>query len=217
MTARVSAVRGAVRRAHHALLTLRSTRHTVMRDVFDRPAPAPHAFAAFGEGSWIVPPCEVTGAADIEIGENVVVLEHSSVRVFGTDPSARPRLRLGDRVRLGRFVTIVCEAGIELGDDVAGSDCITITDTWRDAAFQDDGPGGLPLPRAEPIRVGSGAYLGYGCTIGPGVHVGAGGFVGEGAVVTEDVAPFTVVYGSPAVVVRRYDDSTASWKGPRWP
>ena len=53
-----------------------------------------------------------------------------------------------------------------------------------------------------------GATLRRGCRIGggvvllPGVEVGAEGFVAAGSVVTRDVAPGTLVMGTPARVVR---------------
>jgi acetyltransferase-like isoleucine patch superfamily enzyme len=187
-----------------------------MREVYEQLPPVPGAFHRFGAGSWLVPPCEVIGAPAIAIGENVVLLEFSSLRVLG-DVTAGPKLVLGDRVRLTRFVTIVCEVSVDIGDDVASSDGVAVIDTWRDL------PGGLGIgderlawPPA-PVRIDNGAYLGYGSTILPGVHVGEGAFVGEGAVVVEDVPAHTLVYGNPARVIRRYDPVAGAWEGPRWP
>ena len=37
--------------------------------------------------------------------------------------------------------------------------------------------------------------------------------MGEGAVVIHDVPPYSVVYGDPAVIVRRYDPDAESWSG----
>jgi acetyltransferase-like isoleucine patch superfamily enzyme len=188
-----------------------------MRDVIERPAPLRGAFARHGEGTWIVPPCEVIGAESIALGEAIVILEHSCVRVLEPSAAVNPKLRIGDRVRLGRFLTIVCQTDIELADDVSSSDCVTIVDTWSDLSCTVDGPGGLPLPLGGRIRIETGAYLGYGCTIGPGVRVGEGAFVGEGAVVLHDVDAYTVVYGNPASVTRRFDSADQKWHGPEWP
>ena len=211
------AVALAVERARRAGRDLRSTRHTVMRDVFERRSPPPRAFARHDDTSWVVPPCEVLGPESISIGDSVVILEHGSLRVLGAEGASEALLRIGDGVRLGRFLTIVCEIGVELGQRVAGSDCVTIRDTWGDVGVTAGGTGGLPLPEGRPVFIADGAYLGYGSTITPGVRVGEGAFVGEGAVVLEDVEPFTVVYGNPACVVRRYDAGSRRWEGPRWP
>jgi acetyltransferase-like isoleucine patch superfamily enzyme len=47
--------------------------------------------------------------------------------------------------------------------------------------------------------------VGAGAVLLPGVEVGEEAFVGAGAVVTRDVAPRTLVVGSPARFVRELD------------
>jgi maltose O-acetyltransferase len=58
------------------------------------------------------------------------------------------------------------------------------------------------LVRNEKVTVGDHAWLGAGCILLPGVHVGEGAIIGAGAVVIRDVAPYTVVAGVPARLVR---------------
>jgi maltose O-acetyltransferase len=55
---------------------------------------------------------------------------------------------------------------------------------------------------AEPVTIGSGAWLGSRTTLLPGVTVGAGAVVAAGSVVHQDVAPDTLVAGAPARPVR---------------
>lgn len=50
--------------------------------------------------------------------------------------------------------------------------------------------------------VGHDTWLGHGCMIKPEVRVGDGAVVAAGAVVTRDVAPYTIVAGTPAVSLR---------------
>jgi virginiamycin A acetyltransferase len=111
-------------------------------------------------------------------------------------------------------VHIACAASVEIGPEVSSSDFATITDSW--ALFT--GPvRTVPPPPPAPVVVERGAYLGFGSIVGPGVRVGEGAFVGEQAVVVNDVAPHSVVYGNPAVEVRRYEAVTGEWIGPRFP
>nr|WP_165899870.1 DapH/DapD/GlmU-related protein [Pseudaminobacter arsenicus] len=56
--------------------------------------------------------------------------------------------------------------------------------------------------RAKRVRIGHDSWIGHGVTILPGVTIGDGAVVGAGAVVTRDVAPYTIVAGVPARVVR---------------
>ncbi len=52
--------------------------------------------------------------------------------------------------------------------------------------------------RDRPIWIQDDCWLGVNVVIGPGVTVGKGAVVGANSVVLEDVAPYTVVAGSPA-------------------
>jgi acetyltransferase-like isoleucine patch superfamily enzyme len=124
-------------------------------------------------------------------------------------------VRLADAVRLGRFNTIISEAEVVLEEDVAGSDFVTIFDTWRYPASVP--LGGAPPAGPAPVIIEAGAYLGFNCTIWPGVRVGRGAYVGEDAVVVEDVPSHAVVYGNPATVTRRYDSERSTWERPAWP
>jgi chloramphenicol O-acetyltransferase type B len=50
--------------------------------------------------------------------------------------------------------------------------------------------------------IGDGAWIGMRAMLMPGVSIGEGAVVASGAIVTKDVAPYTIVAGSPAVPVR---------------
>lgn len=53
------------------------------------------------------------------------------------------------------------------------------------------------------VTIGHDVWIGHGVTILPGVTVGTGAVIGAGAVVSKDVAPYTIVGGVPARVIRR--------------
>lgn len=64
--------------------------------------------------------------------------------------------------------------------------------------------------RAKRVTIGHDTWLGHGSTVLPGVTVGDGAAVGAGAVVSKDVAPYTIVAGVPAKLIReRFDRRTA--------
>ena len=190
-------------RIRRALAGVRPLRTTAMRFTPGSAPLAPGAFAAFGSSSWIVPPTFVVGAAGIEIGSNVAVLERGTLHCA---PGAE--LHIGDGVVLGPGCCVYSSRSIHIGTRVSASDHVTILDSWGPAER---------APEPEPVVIEAGAYLGCGAVIGPGVRVGAGAFVGEGSHVLSDVEPHTVVYGSPAVVVRRWRPDEAAWVGARFP
>ncbi len=56
--------------------------------------------------------------------------------------------------------------------------------------------------RARRVTIGHDVWIGHGAVILPGVTIGNGAVIGANAVVTKDVAPFTIVAGVPARVLR---------------
>lgn len=59
--------------------------------------------------------------------------------------------------------------------------------------------------RIAPVVIEDCVFVGTGCIVMPGVRIGYGSVVAAGSVVTKDVAPYSVVAGNPATVVRRAD------------
>lgn len=57
--------------------------------------------------------------------------------------------------------------------------------------------------------VGNDVWIGFEAVVMPGVTIGDGAIVGARSVVTHDVAPYSVVAGSPARLIRhRFDETT---------
>ncbi|HEX6460196.1 MAG TPA: acyltransferase [Thermoleophilaceae bacterium] len=175
--------------------------------------PPPEAFAAFGQGSMIAPPAMVPCPRLIEIGEGVFVMPGAwlSVMEEHNGRNYEPRLRIGDRVSLGRDAVVACIGSVEIEDDVLSADRIFIGDTYHDYRNPRMPVARQHLIDPRPVRIGRGAFLGVGAIVLPGVTVGENGYVGAGAVVTEDVPPRSVVVGNPARVVKRWDDAAGEW------
>ncbi len=64
--------------------------------------------------------------------------------------------------------------------------------------------------RENRVSIGHDVWIGHGATVLPGVTVGDGAVIGAGAVVSRDVAPYTIVGGVPAKLIReRFPRSVA--------
>jgi acetyltransferase-like isoleucine patch superfamily enzyme len=81
------------------------------------------------------------------------------------------------------------------------------------------------LEEYAPVNVGNDVWIGTAAVIRGGINIGDGAIIGAGAVVTHDVAPYTIVGGVPARVIRqRFDPQTVKFlldfkwwdKGDEW-
>ena len=72
-------------------------------------------------------------------------------------------------------------------------------DYWPDAENE---AGFFDWRRDHRVTIGHDVWIGHGATLLPGVTIGNGAVIGAGAVVSKDVAPYTIVGGVPAKLIR---------------
>jgi galactoside O-acetyltransferase len=111
------------------------------------------------------------------VGKDVYVGEDL---IIIDEPSDRGMVHIGDRVAISPRVTLVTSSRPNFS---------------RIAAY-------VPV-KHEGITIENDAWLGTGVVVLPGTRIGEGAVVGANSVVTEDVAPYTIVAGSPARVIRK--------------
>lgn len=78
--------------------------------------------------------------------------------------------------------------------------------TYRASAYFDgeaDDAAFFDWRRSHRVEIGHDVWIGHGAIILPGRQIGTGSVVAAGAIVTRDVAPYTIVAGNPARVIRR--------------
>jgi acetyltransferase-like isoleucine patch superfamily enzyme len=117
---------------------------------------------------------------NVELGEGTVLNAHLTLY-----DEYRGLVSFGERVAVATGVTIVAASGAN-------------NSRLADLPYVQE-----HLIQTERVRIEDDAWIGTHAVILPGVTVGRGAIVGAGAVVTRDVAPFSVVAGVPAVVVRQ--------------
>lgn len=151
---------------------------------------------------FIHPDCEITDSifgAWTEVGRGSRIA-HSS---FG-DYAYCDRYADIANARIGKFANIAAFSRIGATDhplDTAACHHFLYRsdDYWddadRDAAF-------FAQRRARVATIGHDTWIGAGAMVKPEVSLGDGAVVAAGAIVTRDVAPYTIVAGTPATVLR---------------
>ena len=166
-------------------------------------------FHSFGEKSIICwPPTTILNAQHIAIGESTMIGPHvalSAGMVEGQEALHSPVVTIGDRCLIGRGSGIVGHFRIEIGDDVWTGHHVYITD--QNHGYENiDVPISVQSQPERSVRIGNRSWIGHGSVILPGVSIGTHVVVGANSVVTKDIPDYCVAVGSPARVIRQYQN-----------
>jgi len=107
------------------------------------------------------------------------------------------RLSIGRGTSVGPGVTFYNLGGLTIGARVVISQNAYLCGGTHDYTLPT-----YPL-MCKPLAIDDDVWIGAAAFLCPGVRIGQGAVVGACAVVTKDVAPWTVVAGNPARVIRR--------------
>ncbi len=122
-------------------------------------------------------------------------------------------IEVGDECFIGVDTRIWSASSIHIGDRVLISHQVNIFDNQTHPVlaskrhahfktiFSSGHPGSIDLGE-RPVIIEDDVWVGCGAIILRGVHIGRGAIVGAGSVVTKNVAPWTVVAGNPAELIR---------------
>jgi len=165
-------------------------------------------FGAFGTGACLAfPLSDVVNPRAIHIGADTLIGKYATLSVgYGPDQPVLPErgLVIGQRCVLGARVCITAHESIEIGDDVWCGQDVFVSDASH--GYQDpDVPIGRQFGAHQPVRIGSGTWIGHGAMILPGTVIGRNVVVAAGSVVRGEVPDHAVVGGVPARLIRRRD------------
>lgn len=170
-------------------------------------------FGSFGPGACLAfPLSDVVNAPAIHVGQDTLIGKYATLSVgYGPTQAVLPErgLVIGERCVLGARVCITAHESIEIGDDVWFGQDVFVSDASH--GYQDpEVPIGRQFGAHQPVRVGSGSWIGHGAIILPGTTIGRNVVVAAGSVVRGDVPDHAVVGGVPAKLIRRLD-AAGSW------
>lgn len=128
------------------------------------------------------------------LGDGVVLRNRPVAVELAT--SSEGTLRIGQRTSINSGTSIHADRSVHIGERVRIGPYVHIMDT----AFHNVGLD-RTRPEAQPIEIGDDVWICVKSTVLPGVRIGRGAVVAANSVVTTDVAPFSIVAGSPAKAI----------------
>lgn len=171
-------------------------------------------FESFGEGSLIMwPYTTIFNEGYIRIGANTLIgkdVALSAGMVPGQKCITSPVVTIGDNCLIGRGSGIVGHLSITIGNNVWTGHHVYVTDQNHD--YRDvTAPIGQQSQPERPVVIGDDSWIGHGTVVLPGAQIGKHVVIGANSVVTGNIPDYSVAVGSPAKVIRQYNESDG-WK-----
>ena len=117
----------------------------------------------------------------------------------------------GDKLIIGKFCQIA--AGVEFIMNGANHQMNAVS-TFPFYIFEGwdmEAPSPSDLPLRGDTIIGNDVWIGQNATILPGIQIGDGAIIGANSVVGGNVAPYAIVVGNPArMIKKRFDDELIS-------
>ena len=112
-----------------------------------------------------------------------------------------------DNLIIGKFCQIAAGVEFVMNDANHKMNAVTTFPFYTLEGWEMNTPDPSEMPFKGNTVIGNDVWIGQNAVILPGVHVGDGAIIGANSVVGSDVAPYTIVIGNPAKVLRkRFDD-----------
>ena len=112
-----------------------------------------------------------------------------------------------DKLIIGKFCQIASSVEFIMNGANHQMNSVSTFPFYTLEGWEQTPPAQNDLPIKGDTIIGNDVWIGQNATILPGVHIGDGAIIGANSVIGSNVAPYTIVAGNPAKVIRkRFDD-----------
>ena len=167
----------------------------------------------------IVNPERITMGDDVNLGPNALLI---AVTGYPGPTMQHPQrcerkqafdshISIGSRVTSTGQLQVAAMSRITIEDDVMFATNVNITDGFHGFTHTREAYKYQELFRIQPIIIGQGCWIGQNVVVSPGVTIGSMTIVGANSVVTKSLPDRCIAVGSPARVVKIWDDRKEAW------
>ena len=163
-------------------------------------------------------PFTIRGGKMIDWGKKLTTGVGCRIEAFIADENSNSKIHFGDRIQLNDYVHISSVKSVTIGDDVLIASHVYISDNSHGSYKgdkNDTSPLIIPTKRpyyTAPVKIGNRVWIGEGVIIMPGVTIGNGSIIGAHSIVNKDIPENTIAVGSPAKVIKHWDEITQKWE-----
>lgn len=175
----------------------------------------PFSSIGYGVSSHFTTKWSRRRAPRISLGNSIIIGKDAWLNVATEDPMGEPTIVIDDNCIIAFGSIISAKNRVHLERDVNVAQQVLIMD--HNHAYED-----IDVPiikqgitKGGTIRIGEGSWIGHGaaivCSRGE-LTIGRHCVVAANSVVTQSIPDYSVVFGTPAKVVRQYDPATRTWR-----
>ena len=167
-----------------------------------------------GKASLIRRPFCLRGKPRVEFGEGFTSGRRCRIESFGEKADLSKKIIFGKGCHIGDDVHIAAAEKVAIGDQCLFASKVFISDSGHGeygSSHPSTDPNTRPLSIA-PVSIGSNVWLGENVCVLKGVSIGDGAVIGANSVVTKDIPPASIAVGSPAKVIKRFNEKTGKWE-----
>lgn len=148
-------------------------------------------------------------SGSLQVEKDTVICNYSKIIVGGG------KLKIGENCLLGEYGIYNTFTDLIIGNDVITADRISFVTNIHQYENIDQPIKNQPSV-SGPIEIGDGAWIGMNATILANTHIGKNCVVAAHSVVKGDFPDYCVIGGTPAQILKRYNENTGKWdKVPR--
>jgi acetyltransferase-like isoleucine patch superfamily enzyme len=158
-------------------------------------------------------PVYMRGKSSISYGEGLTTGHGCR---FDLPGDKKKTLLIGEKCEMGDYTHIVAHERVEIGNNVLIASKVFISDTshgvysGENPSLPTEYPNNRSLVTA-PVKIGDRVWIGENVVILSGVTIGEGAIIGANSLVNKDVEENSIVAGSPAKLIKRWNKSDKTW------
>lgn len=166
--------------------------------------------------SLIRRPFYLRGKPWISLGKGFRTGYRCRIEAFGDRNSHSIKIDVGENCHIGDNVHIAAIEKVRIGDNCLLASHIFISDSSHGSYHGEaqDSPASRPEERklvSSPVSIGNNVWIGENVSVLMGARIGDGCIVGAGSVVTKSFPDNCIIVGSPAKIIKRFDQTTETW------
>ena len=170
-------------------------------------------FYMLGKNVAIDKPLLINEKQNISIGDNTWFRANARIETVNSwnGIKMQPFLDIGQNCSFEQDLHLICGSSVEIGSDCVFSARVYISDVNHEYCDISKSVMRQPLI-CKNVKIGDGCFVGINTSILPGVILGNHCVVGANSVVTHSFPDYSVICGSPAICIKRYDEILNIWR-----